>query len=195
MSTPYGVPPAVMSLSVVNTPDESKDAIVVLPYLNTSLPPDSWIVKFVVATEPAEPVVFWFNVGNVQLVNVPEEGVPRAGVTSVGLVAKTKAPEPVSPVTAAAKLAEDGVAKNVATPEPNPEMPVATGKPVQFVNVPESGVPSVGVVIVGLANVGEIKCVFCWAKFVPSLHTVIVLPAGMATPVPAAVVLPITVEL
>ena len=26
----------------------------------------------------AEPVVFWLRVGNVQLVNVPELGVPRA---------------------------------------------------------------------------------------------------------------------
>ena len=30
------------------------------------------------ATEPALPVVFWFNVGNVQLVSVPLEGVPSA---------------------------------------------------------------------------------------------------------------------
>lgn len=30
-------------------PEESIEAIVVAPYLKTSLPPDSWIVKFVVA--------------------------------------------------------------------------------------------------------------------------------------------------
>ena len=30
------------------------------------------------ATEPAEPVVFWFKVGNVQLVKVPDDGVPNA---------------------------------------------------------------------------------------------------------------------
>lgn len=131
----------------------------------------------------------------VAFVSVAEAGVPKAGVTNVGLVANTNAPEPVSPVTAAAKFALDGVAKNVATPEPKPEIPVPTGRPVQFVSVPEAGVPSTGAVIVGLANVGEIRWVFCWLKFVPSLHTVMVLPAGMATPVPAAVVLPITVEL
>lgn len=32
----------------------------------------------------------------VQLVSVPEEGVPRTGVVSVGLVANTRAPDPVS---------------------------------------------------------------------------------------------------
>ena len=48
-----------------------------------------------------------------QFVKVPLDGVPRAGVTNVGLVANTKEPEPVSSVTAAAKLAEDGVPKNV----------------------------------------------------------------------------------
>jgi hypothetical protein len=110
-------------------------------------------------------------------------------------VANTKAPEPVSPVTAAAKLAEDGVAKKVATPVPRPLTPVLIGSPVAFVKVPEAGVPSIGAVSVGLAMVGEIRWVFCCVKFVPSLLTVIVLPAGIATPVPAAVVLPITVEL
>jgi hypothetical protein len=56
----------------------------------------------------------------VQLVKVPEEGVPRAGVTRVGLVANTSAPEPVSSVTADAKFADEGVARNVATPVPKP---------------------------------------------------------------------------
>ena len=31
-----------------------------------------------------------------QFVSVPEAGVPRAGVTKVGEVAKTRAPDPVS---------------------------------------------------------------------------------------------------
>ena len=34
-------------------------------------------------TVAALPVVFWFRVGNVQFVKVPEAGVPNAGVTSV----------------------------------------------------------------------------------------------------------------
>ena len=38
-----------------------------------------------VADNPAAvPVVFWFKVGKVQLVNVPEAGMPNAGVDSVG---------------------------------------------------------------------------------------------------------------
>ena len=53
------------------------------------------MLKFVVATDPALPVVFWFNVGKVQLVNVPEVGVPSKGVTNVGEVANTTAPDPV----------------------------------------------------------------------------------------------------
>jgi hypothetical protein len=89
----------------------------------------------------------------VALVRTPEAGVPKAGVTSVGDVPNTKAPEPVSPVTVAAKLALDGVAKNVATPVPRPLSPVAIGNPVAFVRVPEAGVPRAGVVKVGDVSV------------------------------------------
>jgi hypothetical protein len=65
-------------------------------------------------------------VGNpVQFVSVPLAGVPIAGVTSVGLLANTKAPEPVSSVTAEIKFADDGVARNVATFVPSPETSLA----------------------------------------------------------------------
>ena len=73
----------------------------------------------------------------VQLVKSPLAGVPNTGVTNVGLVANTKAPLPVSPVTAVAKLADEGVAKKAPTFAPNPLIPVATGNPVQLVNVPD----------------------------------------------------------
>ena len=63
--------------------------------------------------------------------------VPSRGVTKVGLVANTNAPVPVSPVTAAAKLAELGVARNVATSAPKPLTPDAMGSPVQLVSVPD----------------------------------------------------------
>jgi hypothetical protein len=86
----------------------------------------------------------------VQFVNVPEAGVPRTGVTRVGEVARTRAPVPVSSVTAAARLALEGVAKKVATPVPRPLIPLETGKPVQLVRVPELGVPRAGVTSVGL---------------------------------------------
>ena len=85
----------------------------------------------------------------VALVSVAAEGVPRLGVTRVGLLANTFAPVPVSSVKAAAKFALEGVAKKVATLEPSPEIPVDTGRPVQLVRVPEAGVPRVGVVKVG----------------------------------------------
>ena len=50
---------------------------------------------------------------------VPPE---MTGVVSVGDVPKTKVPLPFSSTTAAARLAEVGVAKNVATPVPKPVM-------------------------------------------------------------------------
>lgn len=157
-------------------------------------------MKFVVVSCCAAPAVSDAAVPE-QFVKTPEAGVPNAGVTKVGLSANTRAPEPVSSVTADFRLAEDGVAKNVATPVPNPEIPEATGKPVQFVSVPDAGVPNAGVtnvgdvkvpvVTVGLATDGEIKCVFCCATFVPSDQTVIVLPAGMTTVVPPLNVMPL----
>ena len=72
-------------------------------------------------------------------------GVVSVADAIVGLVPNTSAPLPVSSVTAAFRLALDGVARNVATPVPRPLMPVATGRPVQLVNVPDCGVPSFGV--------------------------------------------------
>jgi hypothetical protein len=98
-----------------------------------------------VVTEPAVkpaavPVMF---------VPTSADGVPRAGVTRVGLVANTNEPVPVSSVTAAAKLAALGVAKKVATPVPKPLTPVLIGKPVAFVNVADVGVPKTGVTNVG----------------------------------------------
>ena len=89
----------------------------------------------------------------VALVNVALDGVPKAGVTSVGLVANTNDPVPVSSVTAAARFALDGVAKNVAIPVPKPETPVLMGKPVVFVKTPLAGVPRAGVVNIGLVSV------------------------------------------
>ena len=54
----------------------------------------------------------------VQLERLPEVGVPSTGVTSVGEVANTSEPLPVSSVTAAARFALDGVPKNVKMPVP-----------------------------------------------------------------------------
>jgi hypothetical protein len=102
------------------------------------------------APRPETPV----DTGNpVQLVRVPDVGVPRTGVTRVGDVANTLAPVPVSSVSAAAKFEDEGVAKNVATLAARPETPVDTGNPVQLVRVPEEGVPNTGVVRVGDVSV------------------------------------------
>jgi hypothetical protein len=74
------------------------------------------------------------------------------GVTKVGEVAKTNTPLPVSLVIAEAKLALDGVPKNVATPVPSPLTPVEIGSPVAFVRTPAEGVPKLGVTKVGEVN-------------------------------------------
>jgi hypothetical protein len=81
----------------------------------------------------------------VAFVRVAEDGVPSAGVTRVGEVAKTSEPEPVSSVTAVIRLALEGVARAVATPVPRPEIPVDTGSPVPFVRTTAEGVPRAGV--------------------------------------------------
>ena len=70
--------------------------------------------------------------------------VPTTGFDNVGDVPKTSDPDPVSLVTAAARLALDGVARNAAIPVARPETPLAIGRPVQFVSVPDVGVPRTG---------------------------------------------------
>jgi hypothetical protein len=102
---------------------------------------------------PATPVL----IGRpVKFVATPLVGVPNAGVTNVGLVAKTNDPVPVSSVTADIRFAELGVARKVATPVPRPDTPVLIGRPVAFVKVPLVGVPRIGVTRVGLvANTNE----------------------------------------
>src|SRR5580658_5946366 len=67
----------------------------------------------------------------VALVSTIADGVPSAGVTRVGDVAKTGAPEPVT-----------ALARPAATPVPNPLTPVEMGRPVALVSVADVGVPS-----------------------------------------------------
>ena len=52
-------------------------------------------------TFDAVPVVFWLNVGqvNVPVLKLPLVGVPNAGVTNVGEVLSTTEPDPVLVVT------------------------------------------------------------------------------------------------
>ena len=85
---------------------------------------------------------------------VEEDAVPTVIlVPNVGAVENTSDPDPVSSVTADARFALDGVAKNVATPAPRPLTPVLIGSPVAFVSVADDGVPSAGVTSVGLVAI------------------------------------------
>jgi hypothetical protein len=122
-----------------------------------------------VATPVPKPLIPVLTGKPVALVKVAEAGVPRVGVTKVGELANTKAPEPVSSDTAEARLADDGVPRNVATPVPKdvipvpplatgkvPVTPVVRGRPVKLVATPDDGVPKAGVTKVGLvANTFE----------------------------------------
>ena len=131
---------------MVKVPD---DGVPSAPLNKTTAPADPVLTDKAVATpvpKPDTPV----EIGKpVPLVNVTLVGVPNTGVTKVGDVANTKAPEPVSSVTALAKLADVGVAKKVATLVPKPDTPVEMGNPVPLVNVTLVGVPKTGVTRVG----------------------------------------------
>ena len=71
-------------------------------------------------------------------------------MTITGEFANSNAPVPVSSVTALARFVLEGVAKNVAIPEPRPETPVLIGKLVAFIKLADCGVPKIGVTNVGL---------------------------------------------
>lgn len=138
----------VAALLAANVPEIGSVTLVVPDEVNViECPPE------VISDPPSEIVSVAELAGAVIATLLIEVAVatPRTGVTNVGEVPNTKAPDPVSSVTAEAKLALEGVAKNVATLAANPDIPVLTGNPVQFVRVPEAGVPRVGV-----TNVGEV---------------------------------------
>ena len=119
----------------------------------------------------------------VTLFTVVAVAAPNTGVTSVGVLANTSAPVPVSSVTADARFAELGVPKNVATPVPSPDTPVLIGRPVALVKVTLEGVPRAGVTSVGLlANTkapDPVSSVTADAKFAE-----LGVPRNVATPVP-----------
>jgi hypothetical protein len=79
------------------------------------------------------------------LLNDVPVATPMLGVTNVGDVANTRAPDPVSSLTAEARFADDGVPRNVAIPVPKDVIPVppfATAI-VDPVHVPAVIVPTV----------------------------------------------------
>jgi hypothetical protein len=98
------------------------------------------VAGIVIVVVPAAAAALNTVVPEVEPLNVAPPP-PIVGVVSDGVLANTKAPVPVSSVTAAARLAELGVARKVATFEPKPLTPVEIGKPVAFVRVAETGVP------------------------------------------------------
>jgi len=76
----------------------------------------------------------------VQLVRVPLDGVPRTGVTRVGLLESTTLVVPVEVVTPVPPFATGKV----------PVTPVVSGRPVALVSTAADGVPRFGVVRLGL---------------------------------------------
>ena len=132
-------------------PRAARDVTPVPPFANGNVPV-TLVARFtyVVDVDPVPPLAIGkvpvtpvVSGSPVQLVKVPEEGVPKTGVVSVGLVDKTTLPEPVEVVTPVPPLATGKV----------PVTPVVKGNPVQLVKVPEDGVPKTGVVSVGLVSV------------------------------------------
>jgi len=100
-------------------------------------------VKSVVPV-PLTACVTWIFDPSVQTtceaVPLERTGEVSAAEEIAGDVPNTAAPVPVSSVSAAARLADDGVARKVPTFEPRPEIP-AIGRPVALVRVPLDGVP------------------------------------------------------
>jgi hypothetical protein len=117
-------------LTTCNTLPAGK--LVLVPFVNT-VPLVVGNVSVVVPATAPDTIVVSPDVEPLNLIPVEP---------NVGNVAKTKEPEPVSSVTADAKLALVGVARNVATPVPKPLTPVDIGSPVAFVSVAEAGVPN-----------------------------------------------------
>lgn len=96
--------------------------------------------------DPEDPVVFWFKVGNEQFAKLPEEGVPNAGVTSVGELDRTFDPEPVEVVT---PVPPEPTAKVADKPAAVPDVFWLSVGNVQFAKLPEDGVPNAGVTSAG----------------------------------------------
>jgi len=118
-------------------------AIVVAPYLNTNFPPDSLIEKLVVANDP-----------ELKLAAVPDmfvptnvDGVPRLGVTNVGLVDRTLLPVPVEVPTPVPPLVtlRYGPASNNASIE---SKSVFILVPHESVDAPTSGLVRLKFVVV-----------------------------------------------
>ena len=115
------MPYAVTLPVTIKLPDESNEPTLVPLELKYSLVPLGVTLQppeFEI--DPEEPVVFWFKVGNVQLVNVPEAGVPNVGDCKTGEFDRTTDPEPVDVVT---PVPPDATAKVADRPAASPVGP------------------------------------------------------------------------
>ncbi len=139
-----------------------------------------------IGSVPVTPVV---SGRPVRFVATPEAGVPKAGVTNVGEVANTSAPDPVSSVTAVARLADEGVPRKVATPAARPLTPVLIGKPVMLVATPLAGVPRAGV-----TNVGDVPNTSAPEPVSPVTAAARLADDGVARNVSTPVPRPVTAE-
>jgi hypothetical protein len=122
---------------------------------------------------------------------------PRYGATRVGAFANTKAPVPVSSVTAARRFALLGVARNVLIAAVLPDRE-DTGYPVQFVSVPLVGVPraqlesvllvsvSVPLSVARVPDTGRVTAVAPDVEnvmlFAPSVSVIVPLDASVTLP-------------
>jgi hypothetical protein len=104
-TTEDGVP----SAGVTKEGDVERTTLPVPVEVVTPVPP--FPTATMPVTFPAVPVVFWLNVGhvNVPVLKFPDCGVPSIGVTSVGDVERTVDPEPVEVVTPVPPLATGNV--------------------------------------------------------------------------------------
>jgi hypothetical protein len=210
--TPVDIGRPVQLVSVPEVGVPSNGVTNVGDVFKTLLPEPVLVVTPVPPLEtPSVPVIPVDNGKPVTLVITPEAGVPNAGVTNVGLLLNTLAPDPVEVVTPVPPLETPSV----------PVIPVDKGRPVAFVRTPDAGVPNAGVTSVGLvarttepvpvavvtpvppdvtgsaltndasvaANNGvttEVEYTLALAIFVPSLYTSADIVVGIATPVPVA---------
>lgn len=171
-------------------------------------------------TFDAVPVVFWLNVGhvNVPVLKLPEDGVPSAGVVnvgpeSVGLVASTTAPEPVEvvtpvpplatgsvPVTWVVRFTSDKAPPSVMLPDdvtvPDKEMPFTVPVPATEVTLPVPDPAPMAVRKVAASIVVIVLFALIWTKRIAlGLASVKKLPPTVVAPkfvrAAAAVVAPL----
>lgn len=203
-------------------PGEPADGVAQLasPRQKVDADADVPLPRLVTGRLPVTPVV---KGRPVALVRTPLVGVPRRGVTSVGLVAKTLAPVPVSSVRAADKLAELNDPNDVALPT-DVTAPVrlalvmtvaalptlvtppvklalvvtllavnAVAVPVMLVPTNALGVPSAGVTSVGLVFITKVVPVPVWLAMLVALPTDVIGPVRLALAVTLPAVSPAAV--